>query len=371
MRRSLAGCALLAWIVLAGCASPGPKDPLPVALDEALQELVRRHHVCAATLAVVRNRKLKSVHAATGCNHAAAPGQASVFQAASLSKPVFAYAVLKLVAEGKMGLDVPVLQYLPQGYRHQFDPLKAAPAELVTDPRMRSVTVRMLLNHTSGLPNWAGGPLRFEAPPGAGWHYSGEGYLLLQRAVEEVTRMPLERFMAAQVFAPLAMRDSDYVASDRLAARLVAGTKANGAPRTTLELARPVAAFSLHTTAADYGAFLAALLNDGRALTLLSDAPVQVDHALGVRWGLGWGIAGDPADPTIWQWGSNSGYRAFAMAAPRSGDGFVLLTNSENGLRLAEPLARRILPGDHKLFRFSALDDDILTQACMMLHLCL
>jgi CubicO group peptidase (beta-lactamase class C family) len=69
---------------------------------------------------------------------------------------VFAYAVLKVLQQSQLALDARVLQYLPQGYRHAFDPLHPGPPDQtddVTDPRLRAVTVRMLLRHTARLPN--------------------------------------------------------------------------------------------------------------------------------------------------------------------------------------------------------------------------
>lgn len=294
----------------------------------------------------------------------------SVFQAASLSKPVFAYAVLKLVAQGKMELDAPVVKYLPQGYRHQFSPLKAEPSELVTDPRLDAITVRMVLNHTSGLPNWASGPLKFDSAPGTRWSYSGEGYVLLQRAVEAITGQPLDQFMTSAVFKPLAMNDSGYVWNERIARILLPGTKANGAPRATMHLNSPNAAFSLHTTASDYGKFLARVLNDDEVMKQLTASPVTVEPVLGLGWGLGWGIERVQEDRYIWQWGNNTGYRAFVIASARTGDGFVMLTNSENGLKLAEPLTQIILPNEHRLFQFSMLDDGIVNSLCNTLRLC-
>ena len=65
-----------------------------------------------------------------------------------MSKPVFAYAVLKLVEQNRLALDALVHEYLPQGYRHAFDPLRpglASQTDEVADPRLRAVTVRMLL----------------------------------------------------------------------------------------------------------------------------------------------------------------------------------------------------------------------------------
>lgn len=363
---------LLLPLALSGCAAPAETgaDPSPASLHDALTALAERHHVCAVAVAVVRQRKLEAIDTATGCQPAVAVDADSVFQAASLSKPVFAYAVLKLAGQGRLDLDTPIMHYLPQGYRHRFDPLKAEPSELVTDARLEAITVRMALDHSSGLPNWAGGPLRVDTVPGTAWEYSGEGYLLLQRAVEAVTGQPLDRFMRAQVFGPLGMHSSDFVFNAALAGRLLPGTKANGAPRATMRLAEPVAAFTLHTSAADYAKFLAAVLGDAALLAQSTGAPVPVDSALGLEWGLGWGIAREGTQSYLWQWGNNTGYRAFAMAGVASGDGFVMLTNSENGLALAQPLAQRLLPGEHRLFRSAILGTDIVTLACRSLRLC-
>ena len=270
-----------------------------------------------------------------------------------------------------MALDEPVMKYLPQGYRHQPNPWKADKLVPVTDPRLHAITVRMALNHTSGFPNWASGRLNFEFHPGAKWNYSGEGYMLLQRAVEAVTGQPLDQFMAMQVFKPLAMDHSDYVRSERVATTLLPGTKANGAPRATMVLKTPNAAFSLHSTAADYGNFLVKVLNDDGLLKQIIASPVSVDPKLGLHWGLGWGIERSGDDSTIWQWGNNTGYRAFVIASVRTGDGFVMLTNGENGLKLAEPLAQKILPGERRIFQSPIMGVDIVSFVCNTVRVCL
>ncbi|NHZ93055.1 serine hydrolase [Massilia sp. CCM 8733] len=362
---------LLLAVFLAGCASSNRPDLGSRNLHDTLTVLAERHHVCAVAVAVIKNRQLASIDTATACLPAATLAPDSVFQAASLSKPVFAYAVLKLVAQGKLDLDAPVMTYLPQGYRHQRDLLRAEPSDPVSDPRLAAITVRMVLNHTSGLPNWTSGTLRVGTVPGTTWDYSGEGYVLLQRAVEAVTGLPLDQFMSAQVFQPLAMNHSDYAWNERVAKHLLPGTKANGAPREAMTLTNPNAAFSLLTSAADYGKFMVALLADDALLKQVTALPVAVDPALGLSWGLGWGIERGQDDSAIWQWGNNTGYRAFAIASVRSGDGFVMLTNSENGLELAQPLAEKILPGQHTLFQSPILGTDVLNILCNRLHICL
>lgn len=375
LARHLSGALLMpvVAVLFSWCASSSQGEAPTKNVQETLKVLAKRHHVCAVTVAVIKNRQLESIDSATACLPSSTLNADSVFQAASLSKPVFAYAVLKLVATGKLALDVPVVKYLPQGYRHQFNPLQAQPSDLVTDPRVQAITVRMALNHTSGLPNWAFGPLRFNAAPGTQWHYSGEGYTLLQRAVEAVTGEPLDRFMTAQVLKPLAMHRSSFVWTESIAQDLLPGTKANGTARATLDLTTPNAAFSLYTSAADYAQFMVAVLSDDALIKQLIAAPVTVDAGLNLSWGLGWGwgIGGGRHDPTIWQWGNNTGYRAFVIASVRTGDGFVLLTNSENGLKLAQPMTKKILPGEHKFFQFSMLGDDLFNVLCNTVGICL
>ncbi|MEO6855118.1 MAG: serine hydrolase domain-containing protein [Rhodoferax sp.] len=370
-----ARCVLLtALMALASCASTPNPEPASAEPADQLVQLVERHNICAAAVAVIRQRTLHQVMTASGCDPALDVRADSVFQAASLSKPVFAYAVLKLVEQGRLALDAPVLRYLPHGYRHAFDPLQegaSASADEVTDPRLQAVTVRMLLQHTAGLPNWASGPLHFKSTPGTRWTYSGEGYVLLQRAVEAVVGQPLDEVMQEQVFAPLGMAHSSYRLTPEIAERLLSGTKANGAPRKVIELRRPVAAFSLYTTAEDYGRFLAALLRDEALLARISDSPVDVDTGLNLRWGLGWGIEHTGDDVHLWQWGNNPGYRAFAIAFPRSGDGLVMLTNSDGGLKLAEPLVRAALPAQHEVFRSSFVTSGVMDVLCEVLRVCL
>jgi hypothetical protein len=80
---------------------------------------------------------------------------------------------------------------------------------------------------------------------------------------------------------------------------------------------------------------------------------VEVDRALGLQWGLGWGIERAQGGPYLWQWGNNPGFRAFAMASTSSGEGFVVFTNSERGMPIAASIAQRVLPAEHNAFRFS------------------
>jgi CubicO group peptidase (beta-lactamase class C family) len=235
---------------------------------------------------------------------------------------------------------------------------------------LRAITVRMVLGHTSGLPNIANGPLAFEAEPGSQWTYSGEGYILLQRAVEAVTGQPLDGVMAALVFRPLKMNSSSYVADPRTKAAMLAPVGGDGAQVSSIDFPVSVSAFSLHTTIEDYGKFLAGVLSDPKLLDAIVTSPVAVDASLHLEWGLGWGLERTGGNLNIWHWGNNPGYRAFVIASVKSGDGMVLLTNSESGLALARPLTERVLPGRHDVFHFYMLREGVAHFACKTIGTC-
>lgn len=360
-------------MLLSGCAGAGLDGAGgPVRVQPfSLQTLATEHHVCGAAIAIIKSRKIEAVETATGCSDTPRPTVHSVFQAASLSKPVFAYAVLKLIEAGKLELDAPIIRYLPQGYQHKFAPYDpSSKSESVTDQRLRAITVRMVLNHTSGLPNIANGPLAFEGEPGSQWIYSGEGYILLQRAVETVTGQTLDEVMAATVFRPLKMNGSSYVANPRTKAAILTPIDEDGRQVMSIEFTEAVSAFSLYTTVEDYGKFLAGVLNDPKLLDAIVTSPVAVDASLHLEWGLGWGLERTKGNLNIWHWGNNPGYRAFVIASMQSGDGMVLLTNSENGLTLARPLTEKILPDQHDVFGFHMLREGLLHVACKTFGAC-
>jgi CubicO group peptidase (beta-lactamase class C family) len=346
-------------------------QPLPPSLQAGLEKLASEHGVCAVAVATVKNRQPSGAGAANGCEGTqATSAQRSVFQAASLSKPVFAYAVLKLAEQGKLNLDTPVMNYLPQtesqGYLHVQNPFSSGKlfTDTVTAPELQTVTARMLLMHSSGLPNWSNHALSFSFEPGSRWRYSGEGYVLLQRAVEAIEGQPLHEVMQRLVLGPLGMASSSYVWEARFDNNLVPPMAPSGSPsRASVSNVRsfqkPVAAATLYTTATDYAKFVAAVLSDPNLLANTVSAPISVEPRLGLAWGLGWGIKkaddGNPSDSFIWQWGNNPGYRALVMASAQTGDGVVILTNSNMGMTLIEPFVQAVLPGTRDVFRFAML----------------
>lgn len=352
-RARLIGCALAA----AAFSVTALAGELSSELPALATRLAREHGVCAVAFATVSDGRVSGGGAASGCGPADSVTEDSVFQAASLSKPVFAHVVLGLVRQGALDLDAPLLKYLPTGYLHRRNPFDfdGKPAvDRVTDPRLGEVTARMVLSHTSGLPNWSRGPLGFSFAPGSSWQYSGEGYMLLQQVVETVTGERLDRLARRLVFGPLGMTSTEFRWSEELEPRVVAGRTPEGQTRNS-RLREPMAPASLYTTAKDYARFVAALLDDRPTLNLILHQPATVSRRLGLDWGLGWGVERTADESCIWQWGSNPGYRAFVMAATTSRNGVVIFTNSDLGLEVALPLVQAALPGEHGAFRFRML----------------
>jgi len=320
---------------------------VPLVFDELCADipaLMDHAHVPGLSLALIEAKGLTH-RAVFGVEHRArgVPVTSStVFQAASLSKPVFAVIVARLVELGALGLDVPLASYLPAPY-------------VADDDLLEHVTARHVLAHTTGWPNWrpAGQPLRREAAPGERYGYSGEGYVYLQTVVEQLTGERLEALAGRHVFDPLAMRHSSFVWAPPGHPGLAAGHDRDGAPTAVHVGERAGAASSLHTTPGDYARFLEAVLDPSHAAWSVSPASVaellqpQVTVNARVSWGLGWGLEEHPQGAAVWHWGDNPGYKSFVIGLPQAGSGVVVMTNGDAGRALCGQVVQRVLGTDH------------------------
>ncbi|MFN7986398.1 MAG: serine hydrolase [Thermoanaerobaculia bacterium] len=309
--------------------------------------LMKEHHVPGVSIALVRDRKVAFTKAwgVADAKTGAPVTTATLFEVASMSKPVFAYVALKLAEEGKLDLDRPLAEVVA---------VPSVPGQ----EELRRITPRMVLSHTSGLPNWRkggeerDGPLPVLFEPGSRFGYSGEAMYQLQRVVEKVTGEPLEEYAKEALFAPLGMESSSFVWTSRLDAALATGHEEDGKPRARARYRHANAAYSLVATAPDYARFLAAILDPGsfgpRALpaagvagmlrhAVRADARDPIERPGRARggavwWGLGWGINGTPGGDVVYHSGANStGFRCYSQLSPSRGTGIVVLTNGLGG----------------------------------------
>jgi CubicO group peptidase (beta-lactamase class C family) len=172
----------------------------------------------------------------------------TVFEAASLSKPVFAHVVLQLADQGYLSLDAPLGNYLPN--------------YVPTDDRVSSITTRHVLSHRCGLPNWRNAdlPLKTYFQPGERFSYSGEGFLYLQKAVEAITGEKIHVLAERLVLQPFAMARSSFIWDWRFDLNRAYPHDAFGRPALGGKPGTGNAAWSLQTTTADFGRFLLGVL---------------------------------------------------------------------------------------------------------------
>jgi CubicO group peptidase (beta-lactamase class C family) len=319
-------------------------------LHDDMVAMCARHRVPGLAVSLIDGGKIVWSSACGGSDPPITANE-TIFEAASLSKPVYAHAVLQLVDEGKLKLDEPLGPHLQEPF-------------VPGDARSAAITARMILSHTSGLPNAVPDGKRPELrfAPGARFGYSATGFDYLQTVVERITGEPIDRFTNARVLGPAGMSSSHFGWLDRFAAVRATGYDAMGkAGQTFLERYRlasdewraglhrmhpelnfPPAAAGLYCTADDYARFLVHALTAAPASGGAAFSP-QVKVSKRVSWGLGWGLLDAPAgDRWFWHWGNWAGLFQHFVAGNRArGTGIVVLTNSGNGLKLCRELVPR------------------------------
>lgn len=281
---------------------------------------------------------------------------ASIFQAASLGKVVLAYTALRLHDRGVLDLDKPLLAYYPY-------------PRLLHQPGADKITARMVLGHTTGLPNWAENPtgptwptsaLPLRYAPDSCWSYSGEGYVFLQKTLEHLTGQSFEALAEAEVFQPLGMKNSSFVWRASFAATASTGHDGQGKPTGINQFATGYGAYSLLTTAAEYSRFLQAVMT-GRGLKAATArlllAPANPANRCGhpasaadpaIAWACGLGLASTSQGLAQWHWGDNGDFKGFFMTLPGKQASVVFLTNSSNGARIADDVLRLFFgPGQY------------------------
>lgn len=348
-RPGSAGALVLTLLV---ALSAGPAAAQHEALGPFLDSLMVEHGVPGLAFALFDDGGVRSVHRAGVKDRVAggAVGPETVFEAASITKPVFAWTVLSLARDGILDLDAPL------------DELVDELPELGYDPRARLLTPRLLLSHQGGLPNWrarlsftatgyddlfpGGDTLRFAADPGMGYRYSGEGYVLLQRVVEARTGRSVVDLVWERVFEPLAMQRSSMLFDDRMRADFARGHDREGNPD-KWELAVPLASSTMHTTATDlaaFGAGLARQIRTGGPYAMMAEPLVTFgsDGAWEGRWGAGLGIVTDGERRYVYHGGNNVIFIADLVYGVEENVGYVLLTNSANGAAIVRALQQRV-----------------------------
>ncbi|MBA3248483.1 MAG: beta-lactamase family protein, partial [Pyrinomonadaceae bacterium] len=332
------------------------KDDLIARLERSIPQLLTDADVPGLSIALLRDGELVW-HRGFGVRNSVTKEPITddtIFEAASLSKPVFAYAVLKLVESGKLDLDTPLNKYLPGTY------------DVGEDARLSQVTARRVLSHTTGFPNWrprGDSVLKIHFTPGERFSYSGEGFVYLAKVVEHLTGEKFEAFMKRMVFDQLGMSNSSFVWRDEYDKLKIYRHDSVSAPTGQNKVTTANAAASLQTTARDYGRFVATILKGAglkkETAKLMLTPQIKVGESINsvarpagalsphISWGLGWGLQQTNEGTSFWHWGDNGDSKAYVVAFDKQQTGVVVFTNSANGLSIIREIIDQSVGGFH------------------------
>lgn len=323
--------------------------------EQLFLELMKKANIPGLSVASVVNGKFSECLSLgitdNSLNPAITVNSTTVFEAASLSKPVFAYIVLKMIGRGELsksgeppekGLDRPLHEIADFGPPHLRD-----------HPYYKLLTARLVLTHRTGLPNWGkpNEPINFKFKPGEQYGYSGQAITYLQEVIEKQCGMGLDKLAKNEL--PLEMTHRSFYRPQDLTIAVRHDEEMNPQPLPTDNF-KPAAyaACSLHTTAKDYALFIAAWMSDktlqyafdfDHNFTMIKDKwaveqKVSNDDLQKVTWGLGWGLQKTNQGTIAFHWGDMGDSKAFVAINLQTKAGIVFFANSCNGLAIAHEI---------------------------------
>lgn len=349
------GIALIAVIALAGAcarqpvAVDAPLEAFVAHLDRVVPRAMRTYDVPGVAIALVRDGAPVWLGAYGEADRERGRPMTvdAVFQTGSISKSVSAWGALLLVEQGLVGLDDPLPGHLGGG----VVPTASNPAQ--------AITLRRVLSHTTGA---ALGPIGDEYPPDGAvpsltaalardlrfvrapgtFGYSNPGFDLVELLVEELSGRSFAAFMEDDVLRPLGMHDAGFAWRERDRPRVPSGYDLRGMPVEPYVYPAK-ASGGLFATVGDIARFVAASVASERTLAahVLSDASVGMLHDPVVPIPGVFGVVADAyalghfvevlpdGGRAIWHGGQGNGWMTHFHAVPATGDGIVILTNSQ------------------------------------------
>ena len=354
----------------------------PDALERNVTRAMNRAHVPALALAVINHGEVVYM---AGFGYRDVERRlpltdTTVMYAASLTKAMFAHLAMQLVDEGALALDTPIARYLAKPL-----PQYEKYADLASDTRWQRITPRMLLSHTSGLPNWrfinADGKLDLKFEPGTHFSYSGEGINLLQFVIEQQKGVHLDTLMdgdfgavdieqhsgldvvglmRARVFERFGMTRTSMTWQPSFESELASGYDSSGKFVGHNKRGSARAAGSADTDLADMARFIRAVLRgDGlsdtsRRAMLSPQVRIRTPHefptpsfdstirddAVRLSYGLGWGLFDSPYGRAFFKEGHDDvSWRNYVVAFDGPKSAIIMLSSSAN----AEPMFPELL----------------------------
>lgn len=307
-------------------------EPKDSKIRDNLQELLENNHIPTLGLGIIEDGKITQIKVYGTLDGKVTAPYNSLFNVASLTKPVTAMTVLRLVSLGKWDLDESLDKYW-------VDP------DIAKDLRHKNLTTRIILSHQSGFPNWRGGKndikLSFDFDPGTKYQYSGEGLEYLRKAIENKFHKSLEDLAKELVFNTLNMKDTSFIWNEKFIDKMVIGYDKEGKPYDIVRNTKASAADDLITSVEDYGKFMVAVMNNDLLSKKVFDEmkSKQVKTKQDKYFGLGFEIYDlGNNEIALSHGGSDKGVNTIAFILPKTKQGLVIFTNVDDGYKIYEPI---------------------------------
>lgn len=280
----------------------------------------------------------------------------TLYNVASLTKPVTAELFLRLAQSGDFQLDEPLWEYW-------IDP------DVASDPRHKWLTPRLSLSHQTGFQNWrherADSVLEIRWDPGTEFGYSGEGYRYAAKAAENKLGHPFENLANEHLFTPLNLDEISYVYQPEFEGHLATPKGPQGAYGDAPKHSEWNAAGDILATSKGYANFLISVMGDKGLGHQFASRRYVIDH-LGEEtlcdetykaclieedsgYALGWGLLAYKDETIIMHRGGDWGVRTLAYFIPETGFGLVVLTNGSNGEAVIRNVVEAFHANDHWL----------------------
>jgi CubicO group peptidase (beta-lactamase class C family) len=267
----------------------------------------------------------------------------TLYNIASLSKPISAEVILRLASQRKLTLDEPM-------YLYWTDP------DIANDERRKLLTPRLALSHQTGFPNWrrqTGHVLTFKHTPGETYGYSGEGYEYVARFAQEKMATDFETLAQHLVLDPLGMTDTAYTRRPWFDGRIAVPTDALGKTLDPEIADKWMASDLVYTTSSDYAKFVLSVMRGGDLTPAIaqersrvqvveksdlcsSGKPAGCPDSAG--FGLGWEVFAIANETYLTHDGSDIGVSTFVYINLTGKTGTVILTNGSNGSKIMLPI---------------------------------
>jgi len=311
-------------------------------LDDYMEKMMHYYAIPGASIGIIINGELRysNTYGVKSSLTLEPVDENTIFQAASITKPVFAYTVLRLVDKGIIDLDKPLYEYLPF-------------KQLESDQRYKKMTARHVLTHQSGLPNW-GRKLIFE--PGTKHGYSGEGFEYLKRVVEHITNKSILETLEEEVLVPFDMTENTYFVREPEMFPKVALGHHHNLPSNNVIINEVGMARSMYTESREFTKFILAFV-EGKGLSKKMRKELFISHTKMplnennpvANWtrsfGLGVLIKDSPFGKVYSHGGSNRYFQSLFEYYTKDKIGFVVFCNNDMGYHLGNNLREFLVIG--------------------------